>query len=270
MSKPKVATHTYSADGTTLVVGVDEYWPSGLVTDDIGEWVMLSVVKKADLVGITNLTSQLRSKLPSNSISFLAHSTADPRSAVEQGTKALNSIESDVLNSYLISSMVDEEWGRWTPSSEVLFDVKLVINHNTYFYDIDSGRIVVTDGYMVHTLAYTMQFSFLPARTNMIDWVLARYSDMNDEVWIWEDFESRYYKNDAQPLNTSEMRAIALRTNWAENNSRNRTYDAQYTIGGALYLIDMEHEEVLTADEKQVSSLTKEEVAYLRSVLEAE
>jgi hypothetical protein len=166
--------------------------------------------------------------------------------------------------------MVDEEWGRWTPSSEVLFDVKLVINHNTYFYDIDSGRIVVTDGYMVHTLAYTMQFSYLPARTNMIDWVLARYSDMNDEVWIWEDFESRYYKNDAQPLNTSEMRAIALRTNWAENNSRNRTYDAQYTIGGALYLIDLEHEEVLTADEKQVSPLTKEEVAYLRSVLEAE
>lgn len=270
MSKPKVATHTYSADGTTLSVGVDEYWPSGLVTDDIGEWVMLSVIQKADLKGITNLTSQLRSKLPSNSISFLAHSTADPHSAVGEGTKALHSIESDVLNSYLISSMIDEEWGRWTPSSEVLFDVKLVINHNTYFYDIDSGRIVVTDGYMVHTMAYTMQFSFLPARTNMIDWILARYSDANDEVWIWEDFESRYYKNDAQPLNTSEMRAIALRTNWAENNSRNRTYDAQYTIGGALYLIDMEHEEVLTADEKQVSSLTKEEVAYLRSVLEAE
>ena len=268
-ARPRAAEYTYSADGTVLTVVVDELWPSGLVTDDIGEWLILSVIKKSDLQGVTKLTSGLRSKCPENSISFLVNPASDPRHSAEKQSKTITDMEAQTLYRILIGSMSDEEWGGWTFPSDVQFDVKLVLDGDTFYYDIDRDIVIATEGKTVHYMVWTMCFDKLAKRTNMIDWVLARYSDTNDEVWLWEDFEANYYTNDARLVNTPEMREIALRTNWAENNSRNRTYDAQYTIGGALYYIDMEHEEILTADEKQVSPMTKEEVAYLCSLLDA-
>ena len=270
-ARPRAAEYTYSADGTVLTVVVDELWPNnGLVTDDIGEWLMLSVIQKSDLQGVTKLTSGLRSKCPENSISFLVNPASDPRHSAEKQSKTITDMEAQTLYRILIGSMSDEEWGGWTFPSDVQFDVKLVLDGDTFYYDIDRDIVIATEGKTVHYMVWTMCFDKLAKRTNMIDWVLARYSDTNDEVWLWEDFEANYYTNDARLVNTPEMHSIALRTNWAENNSRNRTYDAQYTIGGALYYIDMEHEEILTADEKQVSPMTKEEVAYLRSLLDAD
>lgn len=231
---------------------------------------MLSVIKKSDLKGVTKLTSAFRTKRPENSISFLTNSASDPKNSAEKQSKAITDKEADVLYDILIGSMADEEWGRWEFPSNVLFDVKLVLHGDTFYYDIDSGMVIATEGKTVHYMMLTMCFDKLARRTNMIDWMLARYSDTNDAVWLWADFDAKYYGNDAHVLNTPEMHSIALRTNWTENRSLNRTYDAQYTIGGALYYVDLEHEAVLTADEKQVSSLTKEEVAYLRSVLDAD
>lgn len=269
--RPQAAIYTYSADGTVLSVGVDELWPNdGLVTDDIGDWIILSVIQQSDLKGVTKLTSNLRAKRPQNSISYLVNPASDPKNSAEKWSKAITNFEGDVLYDVLISTMADEEWRRYTFPSDVLFDVKLVLHGDTFYYDIDKGIVIATDGRTVYQMDFTIGFWRLPARTSMIEWVVARYSETNDEVWLWEDFEAQYYSNDARLLNTPEMRGIALRTNWTENRSRNRTYDAQYTIGGALYYIDMEHEEVLTADEKQVSSLTKEEVNYLRAVLDTD
>ena len=268
-ARPRAAEYTYSADGTVLTVAVDELWPNnGLVTDDIGEWLMLSVIRKSDLTGVTKLTSGLRSECPENSISFLVNPASDPRHSAEKQSKTITNMETDTLYRILIGSMIDEEWGGWAFPSDVQFDVKLVLYGDTFYYDIDRDIVIATEGETVHYMAWTMCFDKLAKRTNMIDWVLARYSDTNDEVWLWEDFESKYYSNAARVVNTPEMREIALRTNWTTNHSLNRTYDAQYTIGGALYYIDLEHEAVLTADEKQVSILTKEECAYLRSVLD--
>ena len=269
--RPRAAEYTYSADGTVLTVVVDELWPNnGLVTDDIGEWLMLSVIQKSDLKGVAKLNSTFRARLPENSISFLVNPASDPRHSAEKQSKTITDMEAHTLYRILIGSMSDEEWGGWTFPSDVQFDVKLVLDGDTFYYDIDSGMVIATEGKTVHYMVWTMCFDKLAKRTNMIDWVLARYSDTNDAVWLWEDFETDYYTNDARLVNTPEMHSIALRTNWTENSSRNRTYDAQYTIGGALYYVDLEHEAVLTADEKQVSSLTKEEVAYLRSVLDAD
>ncbi len=271
MARPRAAVYTYSADGTVLSVAVDEFWPyNGLVTADIGEWIIVSVIKKTDLKGVTELTSHFRARVPDDSISFLVNPAVHPQNSAVKGSKAMTSFEGDVLHHILYSTMIDEEWGTWKPSPDVLFDVQLVLNGDTYYYDIDSGIIIATEGRTVYTMFWTACFTRLADRTNMIDWVLARYSDTNDEVWIWEDFEVNYYSNDARLLNTPEMRSIALRTNWAKNDSLNRTYDAQYTIGGALYFIDMEHEEILSEDEKQVSPMTKKEVEYLRSVLDAD
>ena len=270
-ARPRAAEYAYSADGTVLTVVVDELWPNnGLVTDDIGEWLMLSVIQKDDLNGVTKLNSVFRAQLPEDSISYLTTSASDPRNSAEKYSAALTNLEADTLYRILSSTMTDEMWGSWNFPSDVQFDIKLVLHGDTFYYDADRGIIIATEGKTVFLMQYTLCLSALPAHTNMIDWVVARYSDTNDKVWLWENFEANVYANDARLVNTPEMHSISLRTNWKENSSRNRTYDAQYTIGGALYYIDMEHEEILTADEKQVSPMTKEEVAYLRSLLDAD
>lgn len=59
MYTPQVGGYTYSEDGTTLSVAVDELQPGGMVTMDIGHWMLFSGIRKADLDGVTKLTSYL-------------------------------------------------------------------------------------------------------------------------------------------------------------------------------------------------------------------
>lgn len=57
MYTPQVGGYTYSEDGTILSVIVDELHPGGMVTMDIGHWLLFSGIRKADLEGVTALMS---------------------------------------------------------------------------------------------------------------------------------------------------------------------------------------------------------------------
>lgn len=281
--RPTAAVYTYSADGSTLSVGLDEYQPEGLVTDDIGEWMILSVIRRADMEGVTQFTSYVRAKRPDYSISLLTNPSATPQYATEKWSKAISVYEGSPLRNMIASAMTDEYVGLWDYPSDVLFDVKLVLKGSTYYYDLDKNILIAGNGEWSNSMSLTYCYRGMPTESvNLIRWCLARCSEDNEDLWFvasshptteftYSPYSYKYYSSPVYSrialLNTAEMREIARRTNWVANKERGRFYDAQYTLGGALYYVDFEHKEIVNETQTQVSPLTDAEMAYLRSVM---
>ena len=104
---PQIGGYSYSADGTVLSVGIDVYTPM-MCDDAIGAWHMFSGIKKADLVGVTEVSVYVR-RIPQHYyIALFTKPTLQPQTAVEEWRTWLPDTESHEFRQWITAGLFKE------------------------------------------------------------------------------------------------------------------------------------------------------------------
>lgn len=260
MHTPQVAVYTYSEGGTALSVGVDELHP-GFVTDDVGEWLLFSGIKKVDLQGVTELKAYLRKEIPTDSyMALLSKRTSNPQTVSEKWRKWIPGDEGWAL-SYIFAEIEKSDRWKAASGSSPLLEIVFNINGKTYYADRGFYELYSEDG--------SRRIALTADEYGLLQWVFAYLSEDSDNIWVArfshpvQDFEYNY--TSLQIINTAAMRAILERESWVKNSNYSRSYDAFITWRGVYYYVDWANRQIVSNG--KVITLTEAEQKYLTPII---
>ena len=260
MHTPQVAVYTYSEDGTALSVGVDELHP-GFVTDDVGEWLLFSGIKKVDLQGVTELKAYLRKEIPTDSyMALLSKRTSDPQTVSEKWRKWIPGDEGWAL-SYIFAEIEKSDRWKAASGSSPLLEIVFNINGKTYYADRGFYELYSEDG--------SRRIALTADEYGVLQWIFASLSEDNEDIWVArfshpvQNYTSNYVSH--QIINTAAMRAILERESWIKNSNYSRSYDAFITWRGVYYYVDWANGQIVSNG--KVITLTEAEQKYLTPII---
>jgi beta-lactamase regulating signal transducer with metallopeptidase domain len=265
---PQIGGYTYSEDGKTLLVGVDELHPS-MGTDDVGFWLLFSGIKKSDLQGVTEWKAYQRKEIPTDSyMAAFTTLTAPPETGVEKWRTWFPHVSGHSYGwdwDMMLTRM--DEGNRWVSASSMggTYQYMGVFQKNGHIHYVSSDYTVLLrdDGKMIRL------------NQNEINLLQCMY------ILRAEDDPNTYFIQSTHPgmdpeylstpkvINSPELRAIAQRESWFKNNSTH-TFEALFIVDGKMYYVDWDKEQILYYQEDvgyKVLFLTKEEQTYLSTLI---
>ena len=257
---PQVAAYTYSEDGKILSVGVDQLQPWAF-TDDIGEWLLFSGIRKSDLQGVTELKAYLRNEIPTDSyMALLSKRTSNPQTVSEKWRKWIPGDEGWAL-SYIFAEIEKSDRWKAASGSSPLLEIVFNINGKTYYADRGFYELYSEDG--------SRRIALTADEYGVLQWIFASLSEDNEDIWVArfshpvQNYTSNYVSH--QIINTAAMRAILERESWIKNSNYSRSYDAFITWRGVYYYIDWANRQIVSNG--KVITLTEAEQKYLTPII---